>query len=98
MGQELVSITIAPRVAIHSYYGQEAWLPLYCQLCCGARAGMDSMCNLCVIIMAVVACVNLGSSKDSLVMHLLQASTKFCFEVQAAHIPGQLNKAADVPF
>ena len=56
---------------------------------------MDSMCNLCVIIMAVVACVNLGSSKDSLVTHLLQTSTKFCFEVQTAHIPGQLNKAAD---
>ena len=44
---------------------------------------MDSMCNLCMI-MAVVPCVNLRSSKDSLAMHLLQASTKFCFEVQAA--------------
>ena len=49
--------------------------------------------------MAVVACVNSGSSKDSLVMHLLQAlwfvSAKFCFEVHAVHIPGQLNQAAD---
>ena len=48
--------------------------------------------------MAVVACVNSGSSKDSLVMHLLRAlwfvSAKFCFEVHAVHIPGQLNQAA----
>ena len=49
--------------------------------------------------MAVVACVNSGSSKDSLVVHLLRAlwfvSAKFCFEVHAVHIPGQLNQAAD---
>ena len=43
--------------------------------------------------MAVVACVNSGSLKDSLVMDLLRAlwfaSAKFCFQVQAAHIPSQ---------
>ena len=49
--------------------------------------------------MAVVACVNLGSSKDSLVMHLLWASwfvsANFFFEVHDVHIPGQLNQATD---
>ena len=57
------------------------------------------MYSLYAIIWQLVACVNSGYSKDSLVMHLLWAlwfvSAKFCFEVHAVHIPGQLNQAAD---
>ena len=95
LGQEFVSITIAPRVAIHSYYCQEVGSHCIVSYVVGPGLVWTVYVQFMCDNMAVVVCVNLGSLKDSLVTHFLQASTKFCFEVQAAHIPGQLNRAAD---